>query len=648
MKSLITTLESPKLRSGLAALVILLCGSHGSAGTSREPDLAASDQQPPAPFTGGETVVLKSPDVCLVERSVLKHKKDVPERLIPGRDRLFYKVELIPNADLRLMPSLNDVSGIPTEGMSLTIVAVVNSVFHFRVFNADGNVVVDTDEKTLSDQARKIADLRQQLERLWPPHELSGREKLRVIDAVTSVIGLKEPDRIRLVSIDDDRQGRLSPEQVVRAEDAVAYFTRQIATEPRDAGAYSMRARVWLERKDRKLAAADIDRAIEIEPKRAGLYVTRAMISIQDGQIDHALADCNSAIELDATESWAYVIRANIWLAKRDYPHAFADLNEIIRIDRANPLDWSVRFRYWLHVNDHDYARKDKNEGVRLDPNSSMTHLWRGDVWVADHDASRAIAEYTEAIRLDPASAFAYSRRATAWAMKHDRNKETSDLTLALQLEPKKALYRVARAESHSAQGRHELAMVDYNDALRLEPDNPSIWLARGNEWNRDLKLDEAIADYSRAIQLQPRYTPAYVARGYVWKRRRDFDKAIEEFSQLVRVEPQNALAHQTLARILATCDEAHFRNGKWAFDEAKQACELTNWRDPDCVDTFAAACAELGDYQSAVTWQRHAIALLAQDAPSVLQRSMNFGGRKGVQFEDRLIFYKSKKPTRE
>ena len=223
-----------------------------------------------------------------------------------------------------------------------------------------------------------------------------------------------------------------------------------------------------------------------------------------------------------------------------------------------------------------------------------------------------------------------------------------ADLALAIQLDPTEASYRVARAEAYSGQGKHRLAMVDYDDALRLEPDNPSIWLSRGNEWRRDLKLDQAIADYSRAIQLNPRYAPAYVARGNVWKQRRAFDRAIDEFSFLIRLEPQNALAHQTLARMLATCIEAHFRNGKWAIDEAKRACELTSWRDPDCLDTFAAACAEVGDYDAAVKWQNEAIKRLAQDAPSRLRTSMNFNGFKGVQFEDRLIFYKSKKPTRE
>ena len=97
------------------------------------------------------------------------------------------------------MSSVNDVSGIPTAGKSLIIVAVVDHVLHFRIFDGDGKVVVDTDEKRLTEQARQIEDLRKQLESLWPPHELTGSEKVRVIAAVTSIVGHTWPERPRWV-----------------------------------------------------------------------------------------------------------------------------------------------------------------------------------------------------------------------------------------------------------------------------------------------------------------------------------------------------------------------------------------------------------------------------------------------------------------
>jgi len=91
--------------------------------------------------------------------------------------------------DLRLMSALNDVSGILTEGEDLIIVAAVNHVLHFRIFDRDGKVVVDTDERRLTEQARQIEDLRRQLEGLWPLHKLTESEKVRVIAAVTSIVG---------------------------------------------------------------------------------------------------------------------------------------------------------------------------------------------------------------------------------------------------------------------------------------------------------------------------------------------------------------------------------------------------------------------------------------------------------------------------
>jgi hypothetical protein len=92
--------------------------------------------------------------------------------------------------DLRLMPSVNDVRGISTEGASLIIVAAVKNVLYFRIFDRDGKMVVDTDETTLATQAGPMEDLLTQLERLWTPHELTKSEKGWVIAAVTTIGGL--------------------------------------------------------------------------------------------------------------------------------------------------------------------------------------------------------------------------------------------------------------------------------------------------------------------------------------------------------------------------------------------------------------------------------------------------------------------------
>ena len=50
-------------------------------------------------------------------------------------------------------------------------------------------MIVDTDERTLTEQSQKVDVLRTQLESFWPPHELTTSEKGGVIAAVTSMVG---------------------------------------------------------------------------------------------------------------------------------------------------------------------------------------------------------------------------------------------------------------------------------------------------------------------------------------------------------------------------------------------------------------------------------------------------------------------------
>jgi hypothetical protein len=85
--------------------------------------------------------------------------------------------------DLRLMPSVKDVGDIPTAGKDLIIVADVDGVLYFRMFDGDGKIVVDWAEGLQAD------NLMGQFVGLWPPHELTGIEKARVITAVTSILG---------------------------------------------------------------------------------------------------------------------------------------------------------------------------------------------------------------------------------------------------------------------------------------------------------------------------------------------------------------------------------------------------------------------------------------------------------------------------
>ena len=96
--------------------------------------------------------------------------------------------------------------------------------------------------------------------------------------------------------------------------------------------------------------------------------------------------------------------------------------------------------------------------------------------------------------------------------------------------------------------------------------------------------------------------------RSYAYRQSGNFPKAIADLELAIKFDP---LAHEPvndLAWIYATAKSKTFRNGKKAVSLATMACEMTQYRDWNTLDTLAAAFAASGDFSSAVQWVSTAI----------------------------------------
>ena len=79
----------------------------------------------------------------------------------------------------------------------------------------------------------------------------------------------------------------------------------------------------------------------------------------------------------------------------------------------------------------------------------------------------------------------------------------------------------------------------------------------------------------------------------------------------------------------------AQYRDGAKALAAAKLACELTGYKEAASLDTLAAACAEAGDFASAIKWEQKAIELKTD-------------ANEKADYGERLMLYQHKKPFRE
>ncbi|MBI3849306.1 MAG: tetratricopeptide repeat protein [Verrucomicrobia bacterium] len=207
--------------------------------------------------------------------------------------------------------------------------------------------------------------------------------------------------------------------------------------------------------------------------------------------------------------------------------------------------------------------------------------------------------------------------------------------------------------------GKTELALPLMEEALNLQKtkrgaDHPETWKAMWNlavAYKAAGKFDQAVLVREEMLELvRAKNGPdsqqtwgamadlaiAYGAAG-------KFDKALPLFEETVKLrkarlgpDHSDTLASMNeLAWILATSRDSAIRNGSNALSYAEQAVEGTKRKDPEFLDTLAAAYAEAGEFAKAADVQREAIGL-CQD-----EKTKN-------DLTTRLKLYESNTPFRE
>jgi len=206
--------------------------------------------------------------------------------------------------------------------------------------------------------------------------------------------------------------------------------------------------------------------------------------------------------------------------------------------------------------------------------------------------------------------------------------------TIQIRANPNASNNYVNRAVIWDEKGELDIAIGDYNDAIRLDPRNEVAYVARSNAWSAKKEYDKAVADYSEAIRLDPKYALAYNNRGNAWSAKKEYDKAVADYNEAIRLDPKYANAYNGRAWLWATCPDAKQRDGKRAVESATRACELSDWKKPNDLDTLAAAYAEAGDFAKAVEWQTKAIGLQTDE-------------KAKDDYRTRLKLYQENKPYR-
>jgi tetratricopeptide (TPR) repeat protein len=203
---------------------------------------------------------------------------------------------------------------------------------------------------------------------------------------------------------------------------------------------------------------------------------------------------------------------------------------------------------------------------------------------------------------------------------------------------PASAFIYVNRGIALMMKGEYGTARANFDAAIR---EDPKMW---GAYYNRALlsmeehKWTLAVQDCDAAITVRPDWYAAAILRARANRCLGNYAKSLAEYDRIINFHSPGyfrILALNDRALIRAACPNASLRNGQEAIADAKKACELSQWKVADYVETLAAACAEAGDFDAAAGYEQQAIALDRKT------KSLKYAER-------RLAMYRQHQPFRE
>jgi tetratricopeptide (TPR) repeat protein len=206
----------------------------------------------------------------------------------------------------------------------------------------------------------------------------------------------------------------------------------------------------------------------------------------------------------------------------------------------------------------------------------------------------------------------------------------------ALRLRPNYAKAHYNLGNALFLQGEVNQALAHYEEVLQLQPNNDKAQNSLGLALLSQGKVDQAVAHFEKSLIIRPNSPGVHNNLAFALLSQNKVDQAMVHYQEAIRLNPNYPQALDGLARLLAMARNPKFRDGATAVQMAERANQLTGYRQPEMLDTLAAAYAEAGHFPEAIQTSQKALDLAYSADMSELAK----------EIESRMRLYQAGRPS--
>jgi tetratricopeptide (TPR) repeat protein len=251
---------------------------------------------------------------------------------------------------------------------------------------------------------------------------------------------------------------------------------------------------------------------------------------------------------------------------------------------------------------------------------------------IAALDIEKASRFFGRAKDLNPQNPQAHLALGRLCFMTSQLKKSRRFFQKAIDLDPKSDEAYFQLGVISRREGDLEGAGKMFLKALDFHPDNANVYNNLGVTLLELGDYKGAEKALEKALEIYPEHINARYNLGLALWSLGKTGRAIQEYRNVMNVKPNWATAANSLAWVLATDKNKKYRNGMEALRWAQVACKTDGRKNPEYLDTLAAAYAEAGHFEAAIGTAREGLKLAREASDAELAEEL----------EQRLLLYQA------